>query len=372
MPDAVSMLFAGDCGPAHGPAEGVPLARYTELVRPVLAEADLRFVNCMRAYSARGIRMAHAPQACQPPEMAAIFSDGLFDAVCLANNHSCDAGLEAMLDTRALFHGRGIAAAGAGRDLAEARSPAILERRGVRVGYLCRTSLGRPEDAAGDDRPGIARLRIETTYETRGPHRPVRVRTTPHPEDLALLAADVAALRRQVDVVVLAFHAGITWLPRMIPDYQVAVAHAAVEAGADLVIGHAPHLPKAIEVYQGRTIFYSLGVFAMTKPFAAPAWQEPAWAHGAVRNHNDLDPGFPLMPYGRGTSLSLLARLQVAPGGRPRVSFLPMAIDALYRPEVLRCRDDRFDEVVRYLDWASQDMPHAFRVEGDEVVVTEP
>ena len=370
MPGDISLLFAGDCGPAHGPAEGVPLERYTELVRPALAQADLRFVNCMRAYSDRGVQMEHAPQACQPPSMVSIFGDGGFDAVCLANNHSCDAGLEAMLDTRALFAARGIEAVGAGSDLDEARRPAIFERRGIKVGYLCWTSLGREQDAAGPGKPGIARLRIEASYETRGPHRPVRVRTSPNAEDLALLVGDIAALRKQVDVVVLAFHAGITWVPRIIPDYQVAVAHAAVEAGADLVVGHAPHIPKAIEIHQGKPIFYSLGVFAMTKPFASPAWDEPAWAHGTVRNHNDLDPAAPLMPYGKGTTLSLLAKLRVAGPWRIRTSYLPMAIDAQGRPAVLRHNDPRFDEVVTYLDWASQDMPHRFTVEGDEVIVT--
>ena len=109
-----------------------------------------------------------------------------------------------------------------------------------------------------------------------------------------MLLEDIAALRQEVDVVVLAFHSGVIRLPRVVSDYQVAVAHAAIDAGADLVVGHAPHIPKAIEVYKGKAIFYSLGVFAMTKPFAAPSWSEPAWAHGAVRNHTDLDPEYPV------------------------------------------------------------------------------
>jgi poly-gamma-glutamate synthesis protein (capsule biosynthesis protein) len=112
-------------------------------------------------------------------------------------------------------------------------------------------------------------------------------------------------LRKQVDFVVLAFHAGVIRLPRIISDYQVTVAHAAIDAGADLVVGHSPHIPKAVEVYKGKVIFYSLGVFAMTKTFAAPSWSDPAWAHGSVRNHADLDPDYPLMPYGKATNTGL-------------------------------------------------------------------
>ncbi len=214
-------------------------------------------------------------------------------------------------------------------------------------------------------------VRVNASYETRGPHQPVRIRTQPHPEDLALLLADVEALRQSADVAIVAFHSGVIRLPRVIADYQVAVAHAAIDAGADLVVCHAPHIPKGIETYKGKAIFYSLGVFAMTKPFAAPAWSEPAWVHGAVRNHIDLDPDYPFMPYGRASTLSLLAKVRVSKAGVHRVSFLPMTFDKRYRPEVLRSGDPRFAQVLAYMEWASEDMPHRFATEGDEVIVSE-
>ena len=84
MAHTATALLAGDCGPTHGPADGYPIEGYTELVRPVLERADMRFVNCMRTYSARNVRAAHAPQVGQSVEMAAIFSNGLFDAVTMA------------------------------------------------------------------------------------------------------------------------------------------------------------------------------------------------------------------------------------------------------------------------------------------------
>jgi poly-gamma-glutamate synthesis protein (capsule biosynthesis protein) len=364
------MLIAGDCGPAHGPEEGFPIEGYTQLVRPVLHAADLRFVNCMRTYSSRAVVSEHARQVNQPVEMSRIFTDGLFDGVTIANNHSYDSGPEALVDTRELLTSHGLQVTGGGRDLAEARRAAIIERGGVRVGYLGYCSVGKPGSEATVDKPGIAAIRVRTHFETHGPHAPVRIRTEPDPDDLSMMVQDIEALRRQVDVVVLAYHAGAIRLPRVVSDYQVAVAHAAIDAGADLVVGHAPHLPKAIEVYKGKAIFYSLGVFAMTKPFAAPSWSEPAWAHGAVRNHTDLDPEFPLMPYGKDCTLSLLAKAQATKEGILRVSFLPMAFDKKYRPEVLSRHDSRFAKVLSYLEWVSEDMPHRFTVEGDEIMVS--
>ncbi len=367
-----SILIGGDCGLAHGPAEGFPIGGYTELVAPVLHEADFRFVNCMRTYSSRGVYTETARQVGQPIEMAQIFSNGRFDAVTMANNHSYDSGPDAMVDTRALLESRGIQVTGAGRDLKEARKPAIVERNGVKVGYLGYTSVGHPEGTAGPGKPGVTNVRVKTSYETHGPHQPVRIRTEPHPDDLAMLVEDVRALRSTADVAILAFHSGVIRVPRVIADYQVSVAHAAIDAGADLVVCHAPHIPKAIEVYKGKTIFYSLGVFSMTKPFAAPSWSEPAWVHGSVRNHADLDPEYPFMPYGSASTLSLLAKARVSKEGVARVSFLPMTFDKKYRPEVLRHADPRFAKIVDYMEWVSEDMPHRFSVEGDEVVVTAP
>lgn len=370
MSDTLSLLIAGDCGPVHGASDGYPIEGYTELVRPVLDEADLRFVNCMRTYSTRGMQHELAPQVRQPVAMADIFTHGRFDAVTLANNHSYDSGPDAMLDTRALLESRGIQVTGAGKDLAQAREPAIVERNGIQVAYLGYCSVGRPESAAGRGKPGIATLRVKTAYETRGAHEPVRILTEPNAADLAQLLEDIRRARERADIVVLAFHSGVIRAPRIVADYQVSVAHAAIDAGADVVVGHAPHIPKAVEVYKGKAIFYSLGVFAMTKTFAAPAWHEPAWQHGAIRNHIDLDPAYPLMPYGKDCTRALLAKIVASKRGIEQVSYLPMMFDHKYRPEALHQSDPRFTDVVNYMEWASEDMPHRFRVEGDEVIVT--
>ena len=371
MTSNATILIGGDCGPTHGAKDGFPVQGYTELVLPTLASADMRFINCMRTYSDRTVRVDHAPQVGQPVEMAAIFTNGMFDAVTLANNHSYDSGPDALVDTRDFFVSRGIQVTGAGRDLEEARRPAIIEHDGIKVGYLGYTSLGPAGSEAGLQKPGVTSIKVDTSYETRGPHQPVRIRTEPDSSDLANLVEDIKKLKGEVDVVILAFHSGVIRLPRVISDYQVTVAHAAIDAGADMVVCHAPHIPKAIEMYKGKAVFYSLGVFAMTKSFPAPSWSEPAWSHGAVRNHADLDPEYPFMPYGKACTLSLLAKAVATKDGIQKVSFLPMVMDARYRPEVLNHDDPRFHEVLSYLEWASEDMPHRFSVEGNEIIVSE-
>lgn len=376
----ISFLGVGDCGPAHGPQDGFRLESYTELVRPTLAAADLRFANCERQYSPRKGAKGLTAHGCQPPEMAQIFSDCGFDAVTIANNHMYDFGPDALLDTRALLLSRGIQVTGAGKNLEEARRPAIVERNKIKVGFLGYCSVLPQGGEAGPCKVGIAPLRVETYYEPRGPHAPTRVRTVVDGTDMQMILDDIRSLREKVDVVMVALHWGSAWMPRVISDYQVSAGHACIDAGADLILGHHAHMAKAIEVYRGKAIFYSLSNFCITSPSGpsamvntpngrVPATQEAPWAHGALRNHTDIDPDYPLMPYGKNAKITLLAKAVLGKNGVKRVSFLPTMIDRRYRPEVLRRGDARFDEVVSYMEWVSDGFDHRFTVDGDEVVI---
>jgi poly-gamma-glutamate synthesis protein (capsule biosynthesis protein) len=263
----------------------------------------------------------------------------------------------------------GIAVTGVGKNLAEAREPAVVERQGVTVGFLGYSSVTPEGGAAGRDKPGIATLRVRTSYEAHGPHSVVRVLSEPDERDVNMIVEDITKLRSQVDVVMVAFHGGVVWVPRIIPDYQVTVAHACVDAGADLIMVHHAHVPKAVEVYKGKAVFYGLGNFCMTKPTVNSAWQEPPWKHGVLRNHADLDPDYPLLPYGRDAQRALVVKAQLSKSGVEDVSFLPLWIDRRYRPEPLRSSDDRFADVMRYVDWASEGFDHSFEILGDEVRV---
>lgn len=366
----ITLLAAGDAGPVKAGASSYTPEHYTELIKPTLAQADIRVVNCMRTYSTRGEDSPTAPQVRQAPEMSRVFTDCGFDALNFANNHIMDSGATAMLDTRDMFLSKGVLTTGAGENLDRAREPAIIEKQGIRVAYLGSCSVGHHGSDAGPNKPGISTMRVKTSYDTRGPHSPVRVLTKPDPKDLEMLLEDIRAARKKAHAVVVALHYGMIRVPRVIPDYHVTVARACVDAGADMIVGHAPHLPKGIEFYKGSAIFYSLGVFCMTKTFPAPSWKEAPWMHGAVRNHADMDPDYPLMPYGRDSTKSLLAKAVITEKGIQRVSFLPMMIDRQYRPETLRAGDPRFAEVLRYMEWVSDGFEHRFTVEGDEVVVS--
>jgi poly-gamma-glutamate synthesis protein (capsule biosynthesis protein) len=335
--------------------------------------ADIRFTNCERQYSARPVAADTkiSDHGCQPPGMAKIFSDCGFQAVSIANNHMFDHGAEGLFDTRDVMASLGIAVTGAGRDLDEAREPAIVERKGVKVGFLGYCAHIPVRGEAGKNKPGVAPLRVKTYYEPRGPHAPARVLTEPSEQDLRMITDDIRALRPKVDAVMIAFHWGVTWVPRVIADYQVTVAHACIDAGADLIMGHHPHIPKGIEIYKGKAIYYCLGNFCKTKPGGPnAAWKELPWIHGALRNHTELDPDYPVLPHGVDSKRAILAKAIVGKGGVKQFSFVPMWLDTLYRPRPLKRGDPEFDDMLRYMDWCSDGFNHKFTAADGEVIVT--
>ena len=119
------LLGVGDVGPIHEPMEA-----YSALARPVLASADIRFAQCERVYSERGALQVHSAggHSRVKPPLASVFTDCGFDVVSVASNHAMDWGEDALLDTIALMESKGIKTAGGGRNLAEARRPAIIEK----------------------------------------------------------------------------------------------------------------------------------------------------------------------------------------------------------------------------------------------------
>lgn len=171
-----------------------------------------------------------------PNKVAPALARAGFNVVSLANNHILDYGVDGLTDTLAALDSAGIAYAGAGQDLAAARRPAILTVEGTRVAVLA-YSLTFPENFyAGARRPGTA----------FGHEQHVR--------------ADVAEARRQADIVLVSFHWGQEGKTTL-REYQTRLGRAAIDAGAQAVIGHHPHILQGVEQYKDGVILYSLGNF---------------------------------------------------------------------------------------------------------------
>lgn len=159
-----------------------------------------------------------------------------FTAFTVANNHMLDYGADGLADTFAALDAAGVHWVGAGIDLAAARRPVFMRVNGCTVALL-----GYSLTLPGNFFAGAGKAGTAFGHEQH-------VRT------------DVAQARKQADIVLVSFHWGQEGKTAL-RDYQKRLGHAAIDAGADAVLGHHPHILQGIEHYKRGVIFYSLGNF---------------------------------------------------------------------------------------------------------------
>jgi poly-gamma-glutamate capsule biosynthesis protein CapA/YwtB (metallophosphatase superfamily) len=340
-----------------------------------LQSADLCFAQLETTLSDRGAKAPNARLAMRsPPAMASAARAAGIDVMSFAGNHCLDYGYEALADTLQHAADAGIALCGAGPTLDAARRPALLDISGVRVALLARNSILPEGYAAAADKAGCAPLRAYTVYEQiehDQPGTPARISTFADRSDLSALLDDIESARAAADVVLLSMHWGIHMVPTVLADYQIEVAHAAIEAGADAILGHHPHLLKGIEFHRGRPIFYSLGNFAIEQPHI---WDPAIVGSASFRNLVSLNPTWQLdqvymLP--RITRMTGIAKLTLLGRGEWQVRFLPAWIGDDSSPQMLSPDDARFAEVAEFLLRSSRDagFDTEITVEGSALLI---
>jgi poly-gamma-glutamate capsule biosynthesis protein CapA/YwtB (metallophosphatase superfamily) len=188
-------------------------------------------------------------------------------AVGIANN--VNYGAAPIISSIAQLDRLGVPHTGAGANLQQASAPVQLERQGLRIGILQRTSVYWATDhEAADNAAGVAVIRGHTAYQVpmfrtgpgaiplNRPGVPPAILTWADPPSLRRFRDDVAALKTKNDIVIASCHWG---LDQTVLEYMREIAHAAIDAGADIVIGHGPHYSLPVESYRGKPIYYGLG-----------------------------------------------------------------------------------------------------------------
>jgi len=236
-PKSTRILFGGDVMLSRSVGRmarehGDPAAPMRD-VAPMFSAADIAFANLESPFSDRGRIMDQGMVFKAEPDMISGLQLAGIDVVSTANNHARDCGGHGVEYTLDWLEQHGIAAAGTGRSEDAAHAGAIVERNGVRFGFLGYTydqSNGNHTDI--DDRVAVL--------------------------DFARMRQDVAAMLKRAHVAIVSMHAGLEYTPKPNPQ-QVSFARAAIDAGARIVVGHHPHVVQPWERYKGGVIFYSLG-----------------------------------------------------------------------------------------------------------------
>ncbi|MFA6931895.1 MAG: CapA family protein [Lentisphaeria bacterium] len=233
------LVIAGDLAPIRAFAPVIqrdPLAVYGDLL-PDLRSADCRIVNLESPLDGEQFIVKSGAAFTGSPEHLAALTSVPFEVVTLANNHTFDTGQSGFHKTTTLLEKAGIAYVGAGKNRAEAEKALCIERNNVKIAIF---NLSEGEDmlAATDSGFGVAGWDIASLVS--------RIR-----------AAKESQLYHAVIAIV---HCGLEYYP--FPSYYVYEAFRAIaDAGADLIVGHHPHVPQGRTLFGKTPAFFSLGNF---------------------------------------------------------------------------------------------------------------
>jgi poly-gamma-glutamate synthesis protein (capsule biosynthesis protein) len=214
-----------------------------EKIGDYLAGADLTFGNLEGPISSQGRNVGSIYSFRTDPKVVEGLKFAGFDILSVANNHIGDWSKTAMDDTFAILKDNGIEYAGGGASEQEAHSVKIKEVNGVKFGFLAYTALGAKYTEATASSSGIAWLNKEK------------------------MAQDISDAKKISDFVVVSLHFGDEY-EQAANNFQKEMARSAIDAGANLVVGHHPHVVEETEQYKGGFIAYSLGNFIFDQTFS--------------------------------------------------------------------------------------------------------
>lgn len=372
MDKEIRLYAVGDVAPNREKPETI-----FEHVAPFLREADIAFCQLDSVLSRRGTPLPQARLVANTdPEAAAAMKQAGFHVVSFASNHCMDMGREAFFDTIEALHSQDLHVIGVGANIEEARKPALVERSGTTVAFLGYNSILPQAYWAESDRPGCVPMRAHTVYEQiehDQPGTPCRIHTFAHREDLQAMIQDIKLAKEKADLVVVSMHWGIHFVPATLADYQREVAHAAVDAGADLILGHHAHILKGVEVYKGKVIFYSLGNFAIELP---PHFKKEVSHSKSFKEIQTLHPNWnvdkalwPLDSY-----KTMTVKCAISDKKFTKIAYQPTYINPeTDQPQILTRSDRQFDEIVQYMEEVtrSEGLNATFTVVDDEVVISD-
>ncbi len=255
-PQELTILFVGDIMLDRGvewkikqnpPTGGGGDWRWPFLkIAEELEQADLVFGNLESQISDKGINVGSIYSFRADPQSIEGLTYAGFDVLSVANNHSFDYTRQALQDSLSRLSTANISYVGGGFSRNEAYGLTIKEIQDTKIGFLAYTNSGSPAWAASETSGGVAW--VDWNNFTK-------------------IIQDIQEAKLQVDILVVSLHAGIEYAKE--PDeFQKAFAQNAIDAGADLIIGHHPHVLQPLEQYKDGWIAYSLGNFVFDQDFS--------------------------------------------------------------------------------------------------------
>jgi poly-gamma-glutamate synthesis protein (capsule biosynthesis protein) len=214
------------------------------LVADELRQADLTVGNLESSLGDIGQPASKSYTFQAPVPAADALANAGFDLLSLANNHAMDYGPESLQQAQDLLALNGIATVGAGANAQSAHKPYTIEHDGLTVSFLSYVDV--PVEVSGFDTGTWTATELQSGLAWA---------------DAAAIQEDVTSADNDSDIVIVLLHSGYEYVQAPSPE-QMRAARTAVDAGADLVIGHHAHILQGVEFNGDSVIFYGLGNFA--------------------------------------------------------------------------------------------------------------
>jgi poly-gamma-glutamate synthesis protein (capsule biosynthesis protein) len=304
-------------------------------IKPALWGVDLVVGHLEVPHTRRCTELnGDVPAPAADPDHLAAFRESGFHVLTLAGNHMSDCGAEGIADTKLELERLGIVCCGAGADLNEARRPAILQITEKRVAILSYNCVGPEKGWATYTDAGVAFVRVETANgDSIAPSARLE---QAEPESVRAMQQDIVSAKQETDFVIVALHKGIVHTPARLAPYERPIAHAAIDAGADTVIGHHAHIIRGLEFYRSKPVFHGLGNGCVVTRALSPDQDHPARAAWAQKRKElfgfQPDPAYRLAPFHPQAVNSMLGRVRQHDDGRMEAGFIPVHVEPPGRP----------------------------------------
>lgn len=361
---SVKFIAVGDIHPDRSEPETL-----FDQVGGILKSGDLSFCQLECTMTEKGVLRTdkgNPIHRVSPNNVKALTYAG-FTVVSIAGNNAMDYGIDAFLDTKDLLERHGMTVVGGGANLDEARRPVVVDAHGLRFAFISACSILPGGYAATEKRAGIAPLMVKTYYEPieniyEQPGTPAKTITIVDHDQLGVVLDSIAKAKASAHFVVASFHWGVHWIYDLAM-YQPEVAYAAIDAGADLVIGHHPHCLQPIDVYKGKPILYSLGNFAFetTNPIANVSKSLSAYGLVGEKKGTFYHPTH--------TRQSIILKCEFSERGIEKVSVIPSLFGEDEKPMTPPPTADDFESISTLLADISGELGTVLERDGNELNV---
>lgn len=393
-----TLIFGGDFSvPSCDP--NLPASKLIEGIEGMLMENDFRMFQLEEAYVNDPVERSTEGNLTKTLDVL----KGKVDLVTLSGNHFYDFKEEGVAGTIDWCRRNGVAHAGGGHNLAEAKVPAYVEKDGTKIGVAAFNAVGGKQQFATERRGGtnpilfsrayipVADLEWDAQTAAKQEFDNWSLKNATHidadcmgynfmnPSAVLDYAEQIREAKKNCDILIVYMHKGYVHRQVLVDDWERLLSHIAIDNGADVVMASHSHIAHGIEMYKGKAIYHGLNNFVMYTPQLAPGFKGKV--HGDAHNEEWVkqrvarfgfvpDPEYPTYPFHPDSIYCPVAKLIIENGRIAEFRMILMVTEKSGIPYV-HGQDEKGKACFDFMQKITADAGFDTKLswDGDEVVI---